>query len=173
MLMGYFNVYQLHDYVVTSREAGLFQTLLFLFVKPLQILGQMDLNANFDISVMLTKEFYPEQWEREHATQQWPLDTELYLNYYGPFLSWLPLVAYAWLVSWLYRAAILRRNAVLIPIFVMEFQRIFSTMRGTLVPWETPIYLGQYLLIYVVCSYAIRTKPPQAAVLPLRASHAW
>lgn len=164
MLVGYFNVYQLHDYVVTSRDPGLLQTVFLIFTKPLQILGVMDANADFDISVMLTKEFFPEQWELEHATQQWPIDTELYLNYYGFYFSWLPLIAYAWLVSWLYRAAILRRNLVLVPIFVMEFQRIFSTMRGTIIPWETPIYIAQYLLIYVVCKFAIQSASMRRVV---------
>lgn len=158
MLVGYFNVYQLHDYVVTSRDPGLLQTVFFIFVKPLQLLGLTGADANFDISVMLTKEFFPEQWELEHATQQWPIDTELYLNYYGFYLSWLPLIAYAWVESWLYRAAILRQNLVLVPIFVMEFQRIFSAMRGTIIPWETPIYIAQYLLIYVVCKFAIQYR---------------
>lgn len=172
MLVGYFNVYQLHDYVVTSRDPELFQTVFLIFTKPLQILGLMDGNADFDISVMLTKEFFPEQWELEHATQQWSIDTELYLNYYGFYFSWLPLIAYAWLVSWLYRAAILRRNLVLVPIFVMEFQRIFSTMRGTIIPWETPIYIAQYLLIYVVCKFAIQLGSTQPVDSQARASNA-
>lgn len=172
MLVGYFNSYQLHDYVVSSRDPALLQTVFQLFTKPLQILGLMDADANFDISVMLTKEFFPEQWYQEHATQQWPLDTELYLNYYGFYLSWLPLVAYALLVSWLYRTAVLRRNLFLLPIFIMEFQRIFSTMRGTLVPWELPVYVGQYLLIYVVCKAVIRPGPTPSTATQVRPSHA-
>jgi hypothetical protein len=172
MLIGYFNSYQLHDYVVSSRDPALLQTVFQLFTKPLQILGLMDADANFDISVMLTKEFFPEQWYEEHATQQWPLDTELYLNYYGFYLSWLPLAAYALLVSWLYRTAVLRRNLFLMPIFIMEFQRIFSTMRGTLVPWELPIYVGQYLLIYVVCKAVIRPGPTPSTATQVRLSHA-
>lgn len=164
MLVGYFNAFQLHDWVVTSRDPGLFQTVWQIFVKPLQILGLVSPDASFDISVMLTKEYFPEQWENEHATQQWPLDTELYLNYYGVWLSWLPLLAYAALQGWLYRHAVLRRNLYLMPIFVMEFQRIFSTLRGTLIPWETPIYIAQYLLIYQLCRMAIRQHPAPSPV---------
>lgn len=156
MLVGYFNAFQLHDWIVTSRDPGFLQTVWQVFVKPLQILGVMSSDTSFDISVMLTKEFFPEQWENEHATQQWPLDTELYLNYYGVWLSWLPLTMYAALQGWLYRHAVLRGNLYFMPIFVMEFQRIFSTLRGTLIPWETPIYVAQYLLIYQLCRMAIR-----------------
>ena len=159
MLVGYFNSFQLHDYVVTSREPALLQTIGQIFIKPMQILGLADGDANFDISVMLTKEFFPEQWENEHATQQWPLDTELYLNYYGPWLSWIPLIAYGLLLSKLYRSAVLGKNYALMPIYIIEFQRIFSTMRGTIIPWEVFIYVAQYLLIYVICKQAIQTIP--------------
>ena len=161
MLVGYFNAFQLHDWIVTSRDPALFQTVGMVFTKPMQIFGIMPPDANFDISVMLTKEFFPKQWDDEHATQQWPLDTELYLNYYGFYLSWLPLLAYSLFVSWLYRLAVLRRYLAIMPIFIMEFQRIFSTMRGTLIPWEVFIYIAQYLLIYVVCRQVIRSGPPR------------
>lgn len=162
MLVGYFNAFQLHDWIVTSRDPGFLGTVWQIFVKPLQILGMMSPDASFDISVMLTKEYFPEQWELEHATQQWPLDTELYLNYYGVWLSWLPLLMYSALQGWLYRHAVLRANLYLMPIFLMEFQRIFSTLRGTLIPWETPIYMVQYLLIYQLCRLAIRQRPAPA-----------
>jgi hypothetical protein len=165
MMIGYFNSYPLHDYVVTSRDPALFQTVGQLFTKPLQLMGLADADANFDISVMLTKEFFPEQWYREHATQQWPLDTELYLNYCGPWLSWMPLLVYAVFISWLYRATILRGNVILLPIYVMEFQRLFSMMRGTLIPWEFPIYVAQYLFLYMVCQAAIQSKTPSSGVV--------
>jgi hypothetical protein len=163
MLVGYFNSFQLHDYILTSRDPGFLQTVFQIFVKPMQILGWLnDPDADFDISVMLTKEFFPNQWYDEHATQQWPLDTELYLNYYGLWLSWLPLIGYAWFVALLYRHAVLLRNYTLVPVFVMEFQRIFSTMRGTLIPWEVFIYIGQYLVIYFFCRLAISEAPTTA-----------
>ncbi|GAB3415036.1 hypothetical protein NX774_05800 [Massilia agilis] len=157
MMIGYFNAFQLHDGVVTTRDPALFTTLLQVFTKPLQILGFIhDPDANFDISVMLTKEFFPDQWYREHATQQWPLDTELYLNYYGFYLSWIPLIAYGYMVSTLYRAAVVRRNLRLMPIFIMEFIRIFSTMRGALIPWDTFFYVAQYIVIYLNCRLALK-----------------
>lgn len=159
MLIGYFNAFQLHDWIVTGRDPGFFETVWQVFVKPLQVLGVMSPDASFDISVMLTKEYFPEQWDEEHATQQWPLDTELYLNYYGVWLSWLPLLMYSTMQGWLYRHAVLRANLCLMPIFVMEFQRIFSTLRGTLIPWETPIYVAQYLLIYQLCRLSISHQP--------------
>lgn len=166
MLIGYFNSYQLHDLVVTSRDSAFFQTLSQFFVKPLQILGIESKDASFDISIMLTKEFFPEQWENEHATQQWPIETEMYLNYFGFYLSWVPLLLYAAAIGWLYRIAIIGRNYWLLLIYVMEFQRIFSTLRGTLIPWEMPVYIVQYFLIYITCKYAcqVNTSRVQSSI---------
>nr|WP_297351297.1 hypothetical protein [uncultured Caldimonas sp.] len=163
MLIGYFNAHQLHDYVVVSRDPGLFQTVWQIFVKPLQVLGLVGPNESFDISIMLTKEFFPSHWELESATQQWPLDTELYLNYYGFYLSWLPLLLYAFFVSKLYTAGVSRQNLWVLPIFMMEFQRIFSALRGTLIPWEVFIYVVQYAFTYFVCRRAIAQRQPSNA----------
>lgn len=162
MLIGYFNAFQLHDWIVTSREPALFQTVGQIFAKPMQLLGMAsaDPDADFDISVMLTKEYFPDQWDDRHATQQWPLDTELYLNYYGPLFSWLPLLIYAAIIGWLYRNSAKRNNLWLLPVFVMEFQRIFSTLRGTLLPWALPVFIVQYLLIYALCKTAVKTRKP-------------
>jgi hypothetical protein len=166
MLIGYFNAFQLHDYIVNSRDPALLSTVFQVFVKPLQMLGLVGADVSYDISVMLTKEFFPQQWDDERATQQWPLDTELYLNYYGFYLSWPPLLAYAAFVSWLYRTAVLRARLFLLPIFIMEFQRIFSTLRGTLIPWDVFIYIGQYLIIYFVCRAVIERHPVRRAGAP-------
>lgn len=160
MLIGYFNSYQLHDWVVTTRQPEWFSTIHQLLIKPKQILGIAGIDDNFDISVMLTKEFFPEQWDLEHATQQWPLETELYLNYYGAVLGPLPLVVYGSVIGWLYRRSMIQLHLPIIPIYILEFQRLFSMMRGTLIPWEFPIYIMQYLLVYVVCRFAV--KPRQA-----------
>lgn len=167
MLIGYFNAYQLHDWIVTSRAPDWFQTIHQVMVKPMQLLGYASLDDNFDISVMLTKEFFPEQWDREHATQQWPLETELYLNYYGIVLQPLPLIIYCAVQGWLYRRAVIENSMPLIPVYILEFQRMFSMLRGTLIPWEFPIYIGQYLLVYGICWYAIRgtVKQPQGQVV--------
>jgi hypothetical protein len=158
MLVGYFNSFQLHDYVVKTRDPAIFGTVWQVLTKPMQMLGLVGPDTDFDISVMLTKEFFPDQWYKEHATQQWPLDTEMYLNYYGFYFSWIILGIYAFFVSQLYKLAIVDRNFYFMPIYFMEFMRIFSTMRGTIVPWEVFIYIGQYLLIYLICRLTISFK---------------
>jgi|GEM_PF-1624645 len=171
MLIGYFNTYQLHDWIVASRDPEWFATAHQILVKPMQIIGYAGIDDNFDISVMLTKEYFPEQWDMAHATQQWPLETELYLNYYGILLEWLPLIIYCSVIGWLYRRAVLDMRLPLIPIYILEFQRMFSMLRGTLLPWELPIYIMQYLLVYVICWAALRVRPRRPA-MPRHYRHA-
>ena len=156
MMVGYFNTYQLHDLVVTSRAPDLFSTTYQVFIKPLQILNLVSNDYDFDISIMLTKEFYPEQWYVEKSTQQWPLETELYLNYYGFAFSAIPLVIYSMYISLLYKLAVLHKNIYIIPIYLIEFLRMFSMMRGTMIPWDFPILMIQYLLIYMMMKFSVR-----------------
>ncbi|KPF68697.1 hypothetical protein IP84_08645 [beta proteobacterium AAP99] len=150
MLINYFNAYQLHDWVVMSRNPALLETVGQIFTKPAQVFGLAGPDADFDISVMLTKEFFPDQWYLESATQQWPLETEAYLNYYGFYLSWVPLLLYAYIVSRLFHAAVTLRNTWILPLFVLEFNRIFTVMRGTLVPWEVFFMIAQYPAVYIM-----------------------
>lgn len=156
MLIGYFNAHQLHELIVSSRDPGFLQTVWQIFVKPLQSFGLLGPDVDFDISVMLTKEFFPEHWYREKATQQWPLDTELYLNYFGFYLSWIPLLIYASFVGFLFRISVLKRNLWLMPVFILEFNRIFSALRGTLIPWEIFFIIVQYPVIYLIARRCIR-----------------
>ncbi len=156
MLINYFNAYQLHDFIVTTRDSGFLQTTGQVFTKPLQVIGRLGSDADFDLSVMLTKEFYPDHWYRESATQQWPLDTDLYLNFHGFLLSWAPLAIYALIISRLHESAVVRGNVWLMPIFMAEFIRLFSMLRGTLIPWDVFILALQYPAIYIFIRNCIR-----------------
>lgn len=165
MLINYFNAHQLHDWVVTSRDPGLFQTVGQIFIKPAQVLGLVGLDADFDISVMLTKEFFPDHWYLESATQQWPLETEAYLNYYGFYFSWIPMLLYAYIISRLFQAAVIRKNLWLLPLFVLEFNRIFTVMRGTLIPWEVFFMIVQYPVVYMLTRLCLVELKPRRALV--------
>lgn len=161
MLIGYFNAYQLHDLVVTSRDPDIFQTVWQIFIKPMQVFGFIGAGGDFDISVMLTKEYFPDQWDLSKSTQQWPLDTELYLNYYGFYLAWIPLLLYSFGISKLFLAAMRRKNIGLMPVYVLEFLRIFSALRGTLIPWEIFFMIVQYPAIYIIVRHCVRPSRPK------------
>lgn len=154
-MIGYFDAFQLHDYVVKSMDFGFFETQHQIFIKPLQELGLIAENNDFDLSVMLTKEFYPDQWYNYSATKQWPLETELYLNYYGLMFSWIVLIPYAFLVSILFNKVI-KGNYLLILIYLLEFLRIFTTLRSTIIPYNFTIIILSYIIIYFTMKYYLK-----------------
>jgi hypothetical protein len=114
-------------------------------------------DANFDLSVMLTKVFFPAQWYVEKGTQQWPLITDLYFNWYDMYLGWIPLILYAAIISKLYRC-FCASNLWFWPIYLLEFFRIFTTLRSTLIPWDILVMLFFYILIYLIMSKAVYVK---------------
>lgn len=156
-LMTYFNVFYLQDKVLYFYQEGFMQTICFPFVKYMQFVFGVASHSNFDLSVMLTKVFYPEQWYIEKGTQQWPLITDLYFNWYGMWLGWLPLVLYAAAISKLYKG-FCEANLLLWPIYLLEFFRIFTTLRSSLIPWDIFVMLFFYLLIYFIIGKAVYVK---------------
>lgn len=146
-MMTYFNTFEIHNLIIKDIPPGIFQTVHHVLVKPANALGLMA-NEEYDLSIMLTKKYFPKDWELMNATQQWPLITDLRLNYYGFFLGWLAIALYAWILSKIY-GHVLRGNIALMLIFILEFIRLFTVQRGTLLPWQLPIYLFFYVLIYL------------------------
>lgn len=154
-MMTYFNVYNLHDIFVKDHEANFFLTINYPFVKPLIALGFLEPSTAYDLSVELTKEYFPKDWELMRATQQWPLATELYLNYFGFFLGWIPIVIYTFIISKIY-TKVKQGDIALSLIFILEFFRIFTVMRGMLIPWQMPVYLFLYVFIYLTINFIIK-----------------
>ena len=149
-LVGYFNTYYLHDLIVQERESGFLTTTGYFINKPLMMLGLVGGNAEYDLSIMLTKEFYPDQWYRDRATQQWPLETDLYLNFGGFYLQTLPLLLYASWISFIYRLAFVEARIAFMLIAVLELLRIMTTLRWVLLPWDMPIWIAQYVFYYFI-----------------------
>lgn len=68
-MMTYFNIYNLHDMFVKGHEANFFTTIHYPFVKPLIALGFLEPSTAYDLSVELTKEYFPKDWEMMRATE--------------------------------------------------------------------------------------------------------
>lgn len=152
--MVYFNAYQLHEMVISDFNPDLFSSFFQFIVKPFQMVGLVSPDVNFDLSVKLTKIYFPRDWYDMGATQQWPLLTELYFNFYGLYFGWLPVMVYVFLVSKLYKLSKLGK----LPfgfIFVLEFIRLFSVQRGVLIPWQMPIYILIYILGYIIIKNSV------------------
>ncbi|WP_298623542.1 hypothetical protein [uncultured Legionella sp.] len=147
-MMSYFNVFYLHDMVLHDFPSGLLNTLYYPLIKYLQFFSQYDPSADFDLSIMLTKFYFPNQWYLESATQQWPLVTDLYFNFYGFIFGWFPLLLYIFILSKLYQR-FCDFHAGFALLYLFEFFRLFSTLRSTLVPWDFLVILFFYSLIYL------------------------
>jgi len=156
-LMTYFNAYSLHDMIVQESEPNFFHTIYYPLVKPLIALGFLEPNTAYDISIELTKKYFPNDWETMNATQQWPLVTELYYNYYGFFLGWVPIIIYIFIISKLYKR-VKDGNFALGLIFILEFLRIFSVFRGVLIPWQMPMYIVLYVFTYIAVNQIVVRK---------------
>jgi len=153
-MMTYFNVYEIHNMVKIESSSDFFKTVHYMFTKPLIYMGFLNDTSPYDLSVELTKVYFPNDWESMNATQQWPLVTNLYYNYYGFFLGWIPIVIYAFAVSSLYKE-LLKGNYAVSLIFILEYFRIFSVQRGEFIPWQMPIYIALYIIIYLVVNQII------------------
>ncbi|ASK78108.1 hypothetical protein CF386_03180 [Paraphotobacterium marinum] len=147
-LMSYFNVFYLQDIVLNNYEPQFMQTIGLFLNKYAAIMGGGNPNANFDLSVMLTKVYFPGQWESWGATQQWPLVTDLYFNWYGMLFGWIPLIIYAAIISKLYKLFI-DCNLYFWPIYIFLFFRIFSTLRSTVIPWDIIVMIVFFFLFYL------------------------
>lgn len=156
-MISYFNVYPLHDMVIKTTELNLGQTIHHIFVKPFIIIGLLPPDTEYDLSVMLTKIYYPEQWYEMKSTQQWPLATELHLNYYGMLFGWIPLISYCYVISILYNKMQEGKLGFSI-IYIIEMIRVFSTFRSVFLPWMLPLDIISYILIYYIIKKAIKIE---------------
>lgn len=154
--LTYLNAYPIHDMILKDFELNLFQNIHYAFVKPLIIIGILPSNTEFDLSIMLTKIYFPSDWAMK-GTQQWPLMTELHLNYYGMLFGWIPLVLYAYVISYLYNKMFLGRIELSL-IYLLEMIRIFSTFRGVLLPWNLPFDIFTYIVYFYLLRLILKKE---------------
>ena len=153
-LLSYFNTYILLDNVMHDFDPDYMRTIWFSSTKFTSMLGFAPLSEYLDISYWLTDLYYPETWARS-ATQQWPLEMELYFNYGGIYFSFIPLFIMAFYYSLLFNS-IEKGNFFLYFIFIAEFVRLFTILRGSMFPWTLPLTLVFYITTYVFMKVAVR-----------------
>jgi len=102
---------------------------------------------DYDYSIYLTKIYYPDEWFLQKATQQWPIQTEIYLNFGAGVFQIIPVFLISAYLVMLY--VIYTRpytNLAIIFICFSEFLRTLVTLRGGLLPYD---------LVYAVLAYII------------------
>lgn len=132
--LSYFNTIFLHDMILRDMSPDFFLTVQYPFNKWMTFLGVPSEGYLHDISRWLTSIYYPSQWFNESATQQWPIETELYLNY-GYYVYWIvPIFLYSVYMCLLYLMR-LRGGPVFLFVYVSELLLFLSMFRGSMLQW--------------------------------------
>lgn len=134
--------------LIEDFEPGFMQTFFLPFNKFLTPFGLSDPGLYFDMNHMLTDKYFPHAWEIR-ATEQWPVEADLYLNFY--FFWGLPLIAiFTYVIGRIHREAV---NSGSLGIWVVALLLIFSipsSLRGSLYN-HTHFYLWpMFFVIYLI-----------------------
>lgn len=116
--------------LIEDFSPDFFTTFFIPFNKFLTPFGLSDPSLYYDMNHMLTDKYFPHAWEIR-ATEQWPVEADLYLNFY--FFGGLPLIfAYTYVIGRIYHES--KTNSSL-GMCVVAFLLIFSIpshLRGSL-----------------------------------------
>lgn len=145
--LNYFTA--LENLAVSLRDFdSAFMTTFFLpFNKFLTPFGLSDASLYYDMNHYLTDIYFPSAWEIR-ATEQWPVETDLYLNFY--FFGGIPVIAfYLGLIGYLYGLACCKNSvgawfaAVVMIIFMI------SHLRGSLIN-HTDFYMYPFIFLMYI-----------------------
>lgn len=147
-LFGYFTT--LHNLAISIRdfEPGELFTFFLPFYKFLTPFGLEGGVEYYDMNHLLTDIYYPKAWEIR-ATEQWPVETDLYLNFY--YWGGIPLIAFYMSTLGLLSSASMRFNnlgASVLSLLSTVF--MLSHLRGSLYN-HTDFYMLPYFLIIFFC----------------------
>jgi len=148
-ILSYFNTVFLHERVVQDMEANFFQTLHFPVNKIMTYFGEPSESFLHEISRWLTSIYFPQQWFESHATQQWPIETELYLNY-GYYIFWIiPIFIYSLFICSLYRMRY-RLGPVFLYVYISELLYFLIIFRGSMFVWIHLFHMLFYTVLIVI-----------------------
>lgn len=147
--LTYFNTIFLHDMILKDMSSDFFLTFQYPFNKWLTFVGVPSEGYLHDISRWLTSIYFPSQWFDESATQQWPVETELYLNY-GHYVFWIvPIFFCSLYICSLYYMRF-RGGPVFLFIYISELLLFLSMFRGSMFQWIALFNVGFYFFIWCV-----------------------
>ena len=144
--LNYFTVVRNLVMSIEDYSPDLLATFLLPFNKFLTPFGLTDASLYYDMNHMLTDKYFPTAWEIR-ATEQWPVETDLYLNFY--FIFGLPLLAlYFGVLGFLYKLA---HNSQSVGVWAVSFLlivSIISHLRGSLINHVDLYMYPMMVLIY-------------------------
>jgi hypothetical protein len=158
--LNYFTALRNLMILLADFEPGLIQTFFLPFNKFLTPFGLSDSGLYYDMNHMLTDRYFPKAWEIR-ATEQWPVEADLYLNFY--FIWGLPLIfLYFFVIGRIYGMAKRNQNLGLWVVSVLLIFSITSHLRGSLYNHVDFYLYPMFFVIYVILKrFPLRliTKP--------------
>lgn len=146
--LNYFSALRNLMLLLEDFEPGFFKTFFLPFNKFLTPFGLSDPGLYFDMNHMLTDKYFPSAWEIR-ATEQWPVEADLYLNFY--FILGLPLIfLYMFVIGRIYGKAKRNPNLGIWVVSVLLIFSITSHLRGSLYNHVDFYLYPMFFVIYVI-----------------------
>lgn len=144
--LNYFTALENLAISVRDFEPSWFQTWFMPFNKIGIAIGLVDQSAYYDMNHMLTDKYYPERWAMR-ATEQWPVETDLYLNF--SFFFGLPImVAFFTFHGWIYGYARQANSVGAWFLALMLSINLITHLRGSLYNHTDFFMLPYYIAIF-------------------------
>lgn len=146
--MNYFTALRNLMLLLEDFEPGFLQTFFLPFNKFLTPFGLSDPGMYFDMNHMLTDRYFPSAWAIR-ATEQWPVEADLYLNFY--FMFGLPLIfLYTFIIGRIYGKAQRDPNLGIWVVSVLLTFSITSHLRGSLYNHVDFYLYPMFFLIFII-----------------------
>jgi hypothetical protein len=154
--LNYFNTFELLLISLRDFEPSWFSTVLLPFNKFLSPFGIRE-DVFYDMSAWLTSSYYPESWSIR-ATEQWPIETDLYMSFY--FFFGLPfLVLFMLATQYVFSQAIFVRSLGWIFIACHMSFHLMSHLRGGLILWNDLYTYPAYLIAFLALRNIYVSEP--------------
>lgn len=160
--LNYFNTLENLAISVRDFDPSILMTFFLPFVKFQTPFGLASPDMYFDMNHLLTDIYFPKSWAIR-ATEQWPVETDLYLNFM--FVGGLPLVAlYLGIIGFIHGRAIRNDSLGYWAASILMTILMISHLRGSLINW-TDFYLYPYIAViaYLFRRMSLRPIPHYVA----------
>lgn len=146
--LNYFTTLRNLLIIINDFEPGFMTTFFLPFNKFLTPFGLSRPDLYFDMNHMLTDIYFPSAWAIR-ATEQWPVEADLYLNFY--FIFGLPLIfIYFYIIGRIYGKAIKTRNLGMWVAALLLIFSIPSHLRGSLYNHVDFYFYPMIFVIYLI-----------------------
>lgn len=145
--LNYFSTLHNLALLVKDFDLSFMETWFLPFNKFLTPFGLTSNVQYYDMNHYLTDMYYPKAWEIR-ATEQWPVEADLYLNFYF-FLGLPVLFFYFYTIGFFYKVAISSRSLGFVVFSTLLSVYIVSHLRGNLYN-HTDFYLYPVMITFLL-----------------------